>query len=87
MVHTSIVKDIFHHSRGINCLVCVFRSDLMRFIQELRSSSGGTFGSMALQDVVGGVTQLILDHQVIVVFIKNLQTFGLVLIAQSFILD
>ncbi|XP_067464760.1 E3 ubiquitin-protein ligase TTC3-like [Thunnus thynnus] len=39
------------------------RSDLMRFVQELRSSSGGSLTSMALQDVVGGVTQLILDHQ------------------------
>ncbi|XP_076606314.1 E3 ubiquitin-protein ligase TTC3 [Chaetodon auriga] len=39
------------------------RSDLMKFVQELRSSSGGSLSSMALQDVVGGVTQLILDHQ------------------------
>ncbi|KAM7398393.1 hypothetical protein PAMA_006344 [Pampus argenteus] len=39
------------------------RSDLMRFVQELRSSSGGSLNNMALQDVVGGVTQLILDHQ------------------------
>uniref|UniRef100_A0A8C5G3G8 RING-type E3 ubiquitin transferase n=1 Tax=Gouania willdenowi TaxID=441366 RepID=A0A8C5G3G8_GOUWI len=40
------------------------RSDLMGFIQELRSSSGGSLSSMALPDVVNGVTQLILDHQV-----------------------
>nr|XP_046266276.1 E3 ubiquitin-protein ligase TTC3 [Scatophagus argus] len=39
------------------------RSDMMRFIQELRSSSGGSLNSMELHDVVGGVTQLILDHQ------------------------
>lgn len=39
------------------------RSELMKFVQELRSSSGGSFSSMTLQDVVGGVTQLILDHQ------------------------
>ncbi|XP_056252841.1 E3 ubiquitin-protein ligase TTC3 isoform X1 [Seriola aureovittata] len=39
------------------------RLDLMRFVQEFRSSSGGSLSSMALQDVVGGVTQLILDHQ------------------------
>ncbi|XP_028322024.1 E3 ubiquitin-protein ligase TTC3 [Gouania willdenowi] len=39
------------------------RSDLMGFIQELRSSSGGSLSSMALPDVVNGVTQLILDHQ------------------------
>lgn len=39
------------------------RSELMRFVQELRSYSGGSFSSMTMQDVVGGVTQLILDHQ------------------------
>ncbi|XP_008299262.1 E3 ubiquitin-protein ligase TTC3 [Stegastes partitus] len=39
------------------------RPDLMKFVQELRSTSGGTLSSMALQDVVGGATQLILDHQ------------------------
>ncbi|XP_074467867.1 E3 ubiquitin-protein ligase TTC3 [Sebastes fasciatus] len=39
------------------------RPDLMRFVQELRSTSGGSLGSMALQDMVGGVSQLILDHQ------------------------
>ncbi|XP_042355060.1 E3 ubiquitin-protein ligase TTC3 [Plectropomus leopardus] len=39
------------------------RSDLSRFVQELRSSSGGSLSNMALQDMVGGVTQLILDHQ------------------------
>uniref|UniRef100_A0A3B4YY58 RING-type E3 ubiquitin transferase n=1 Tax=Stegastes partitus TaxID=144197 RepID=A0A3B4YY58_9TELE len=45
-------------------LLFVFRPDLMKFVQELRSTSGGTLSSMALQDVVGGATQLILDHQV-----------------------
>ncbi|XP_020496201.2 E3 ubiquitin-protein ligase TTC3 [Labrus bergylta] len=39
------------------------RSELMKFFQELRSSNGGTLSSMALQDMVGGVSQLILDHQ------------------------
>ncbi|CAJ1063428.1 Hypothetical predicted protein [Xyrichtys novacula] len=39
------------------------RSELMRFVQEFRSSVGGSLSSMALQDVVGGVSQLILDHQ------------------------
>ncbi|XP_051793252.1 E3 ubiquitin-protein ligase TTC3 isoform X2 [Acanthochromis polyacanthus] len=39
------------------------RPDLMRFVQELRSTSGGNLSSMTLQDVVGGATQLILDHQ------------------------
>ncbi|XP_031724821.1 E3 ubiquitin-protein ligase TTC3 isoform X2 [Anarrhichthys ocellatus] len=39
------------------------RSDLMRFVQEFRSSSGGSLSSMSMQDMVGGVTQLILDHQ------------------------
>uniref|UniRef100_A0A3Q4GRU9 RING-type E3 ubiquitin transferase n=1 Tax=Neolamprologus brichardi TaxID=32507 RepID=A0A3Q4GRU9_NEOBR len=52
-----------HLIKCINC-VCVLRSELMKFVQELRSSSGGSFSSMTLQDVVGGVTQLILDHQV-----------------------
>uniref|UniRef100_A0A3Q0SCZ1 RING-type E3 ubiquitin transferase n=1 Tax=Amphilophus citrinellus TaxID=61819 RepID=A0A3Q0SCZ1_AMPCI len=52
--------------RMIKCVnpVCVLRSELMRFVQELRSYSGGSFSSMTMQDVVGGVTQLILDHQV-----------------------
>lgn len=36
----------------------------MKFIQELRSSSGGTLNSMTLQDMVAAVTQIILDHQV-----------------------
>ncbi|XP_074528283.1 E3 ubiquitin-protein ligase TTC3 [Halichoeres trimaculatus] len=39
------------------------RSNLMRFVEEFRSSSGGSLSSMALQDMVGGVSQLILDHQ------------------------
>ena len=41
----------------------------MRFVQELRSTSGGSLSNMALQDMVGGVTQLILDHQVVVVVV------------------
>ncbi|XP_035522663.1 E3 ubiquitin-protein ligase TTC3 [Morone saxatilis] len=53
--------------KGMERLSAMFpdytRSDLMRFVQELRSSSGGSLASMALQDMVGGVTQLILDHQ------------------------
>ncbi|KAM6983525.1 E3 ubiquitin-protein ligase TTC3 [Tautogolabrus adspersus] len=39
------------------------RSELMKFFQELRSSNGGSLSSMALHDMVGGVSQLILDHQ------------------------
>ncbi|KAK1883048.1 E3 ubiquitin-protein ligase TTC3 [Dissostichus eleginoides] len=39
------------------------RPELMRFVQDLRFSSGGSLNNMALQDMVGGVTQLILDHQ------------------------
>ncbi|CAN9501167.1 unnamed protein product [Ophioblennius macclurei] len=39
------------------------RSHLKKFVQELRSSSGGNLSSMALQDVVSGTAQLILDHQ------------------------
>uniref|UniRef100_A0A672HKB7 RING-type E3 ubiquitin transferase n=1 Tax=Salarias fasciatus TaxID=181472 RepID=A0A672HKB7_SALFA len=42
----------------------VFRSQLRKFVQQLRSSSGGSLSSMALQDVVSGAAQLILDHQV-----------------------
>nr|XP_057942129.1 E3 ubiquitin-protein ligase TTC3 [Doryrhamphus excisus]XP_057942130.1 E3 ubiquitin-protein ligase TTC3 [Doryrhamphus excisus]XP_057942132.1 E3 ubiquitin-protein ligase TTC3 [Doryrhamphus excisus] len=39
------------------------RPDLMRFFKELRSSNGGSLSSMGLQDVVSGVSQLILKHQ------------------------
>ncbi|KAM4727125.1 E3 ubiquitin-protein ligase TTC3 [Anableps anableps] len=39
------------------------RSDLMRFVQEFRSSRGGSLNFVPLQEVVSGVTQLILDHQ------------------------
>ncbi|XP_069001878.1 E3 ubiquitin-protein ligase TTC3 isoform X2 [Embiotoca jacksoni] len=39
------------------------RSNLMRFLQELRSSTGGSLSSPALQEVVSGATTLILDHQ------------------------
>ncbi|XP_051257776.1 E3 ubiquitin-protein ligase TTC3 isoform X2 [Dicentrarchus labrax] len=53
--------------KGMERLSAMFpdysRSDLMRFVRELRSSSGGSLASMGLQDMVGGVTQLILDHQ------------------------
>lgn len=53
--------------KAIESLATMFpdytRPDLMKFIQEFRSTSGGSLGCMMLQDVVGGVTQLILDHQ------------------------
>uniref|UniRef100_A0A3P9JLH2 RING-type E3 ubiquitin transferase n=1 Tax=Oryzias latipes TaxID=8090 RepID=A0A3P9JLH2_ORYLA len=39
------------------------RLDLVRFIQELRTTRGGMLSNMSLQDMVSGVTQLILDHQ------------------------
>ncbi|XP_017275398.1 E3 ubiquitin-protein ligase TTC3 isoform X2 [Kryptolebias marmoratus] len=39
------------------------RPDLMKYIQEFCLSRGGSLSSVALQDVVGGVTQRILDHQ------------------------
>lgn len=39
------------------------RPDLMRFVQDFRSSRGGSLNFMQLQEVVSGVTQLILDHQ------------------------
>ncbi|XP_029924720.1 E3 ubiquitin-protein ligase TTC3 [Myripristis murdjan] len=54
-------------SRALEQLTSIFsdytRSDLMMFIQDLRSANGGSLSSMALQDVVNGVTQLILDQQ------------------------
>ncbi|XP_077361008.1 E3 ubiquitin-protein ligase TTC3 isoform X2 [Festucalex cinctus] len=39
------------------------RSDLMKFLKELRSSNGGSLSSMTLQDVMSGVSQLILEHK------------------------
>lgn len=36
----------------------------MRFFRELRYSSGGSLTNMTLQEMVGGVAQMILDHQV-----------------------
>lgn len=47
-----------------NWKMCVFRSYLKKFVEQFRSSSGGTLSSMSLQDMVGGVTQLILENQV-----------------------
>lgn len=40
----------------------------MRFVQEFRSSRGGNLSNMTIQEMVGGVTQLILDHQVLFFF-------------------
>uniref|UniRef100_A0A8C2WNS4 RING-type E3 ubiquitin transferase n=1 Tax=Cyclopterus lumpus TaxID=8103 RepID=A0A8C2WNS4_CYCLU len=57
-----LIRQLLHPIGNKNVFVC--RSELMRFIQELRSSSSGSLSSMTLQDVVGGVTQLILDQQV-----------------------
>ncbi|XP_068187104.1 E3 ubiquitin-protein ligase TTC3 isoform X2 [Antennarius striatus] len=39
------------------------RSELMAFVQELRSSSGGSLSNMSFLDLVEKVTQLILNHQ------------------------
>lgn len=47
-----------------NWKMCVFRSYLKKCVEQFRSSSGGTLSSMPLQDMVGGVTQLILENQV-----------------------
>lgn len=44
--------------------VCVFRAELKRFIQEFRSSNGGSLNSMLAKDLVAGVTNLILNQQV-----------------------
>ncbi|KAF7653193.1 hypothetical protein LDENG_00086200 [Lucifuga dentata] len=53
--------------KAIERLALIFpdstRSDLMRVIQELRWSCGGSLSSMSLQEVVGGASQLILDQQ------------------------
>uniref|UniRef100_UPI0037E877C5 E3 ubiquitin-protein ligase TTC3 isoform X2 n=1 Tax=Semicossyphus pulcher TaxID=241346 RepID=UPI0037E877C5 len=53
--------------KAIEHLAVIFpgntRSDLTRFIQEFRSYSGGSLSNMALQDMVEGVSQLILDNQ------------------------
>lgn len=37
---------------------------MKKCVEEFRSSSGGTLSSTRLQDMVGGVTQLILENQV-----------------------
>lgn len=47
-----------------NWKMCIFRSYLKKCVEEFRSSSGGTVSSTRLQDMVGGVTQLILEYQV-----------------------
>ncbi|XP_076017533.1 E3 ubiquitin-protein ligase TTC3 [Genypterus blacodes] len=53
--------------RAMEHLTSIFpdctRSDLKQFIQELRWSCGGSLSSMTLQDVVGAVSQTILDQQ------------------------
>ncbi|XP_034033385.1 E3 ubiquitin-protein ligase TTC3 [Thalassophryne amazonica] len=53
--------------RAMDRLTSIFpdctRTDLVKFVQELRSSAGGSLSSLALEDVVSGVTQLILDQQ------------------------
>lgn len=52
--------------RAVERLAAIFphisRSEVMALIQQLRSSSG-SLHSLSLQDVVGGVSQLILDQQ------------------------
>lgn len=45
-------------------IYCFFRSHLKKFVQEFRSSSGGTLSSVPFQEMVGGVAQLILECQV-----------------------
>ncbi|XP_060941252.1 E3 ubiquitin-protein ligase TTC3 isoform X2 [Limanda limanda] len=53
--------------KAIEALSSIFpdytRAELKRFVKELRSSNGGSLSNMALQDLVGGATQLILDQQ------------------------
>ncbi|XP_041656998.1 E3 ubiquitin-protein ligase TTC3 isoform X2 [Cheilinus undulatus] len=61
-LHSNTVFD-----KAIDRLSTMFptytRPELSRLVKELRLSSGGSLSSMSLQDMVGGVSQLILDHQ------------------------
>lgn len=57
---------MFDHQQLSVCgvCVCVFRGELKRLIQGFRASSGGTLSSFSVQDLVSGVSNLILNHQV-----------------------
>ncbi|XP_037543757.1 E3 ubiquitin-protein ligase TTC3 [Nematolebias whitei] len=63
--HQKTSSSVFE--KAMESLTAMFpdckRPDLMKYIQEVRLSRGGSLNSMALQDVVGGVTQRILDNQ------------------------
>ncbi|XP_068455847.1 E3 ubiquitin-protein ligase TTC3 [Clinocottus analis] len=59
--HSSVFDRSVEHLAGI--FPDYSRSELSRFIQELRSSSSGSLSGMTSQEMVGAVTQLILDHQ------------------------
>ncbi|XP_037125509.1 E3 ubiquitin-protein ligase TTC3 [Syngnathus acus] len=53
--------------RAVDSLGAIFpeytRSDFMKFFKDLRSANGGTLGCWSLQEVVSGVSQLILDQK------------------------
>ncbi|KAM9780904.1 E3 ubiquitin-protein ligase TTC3 [Syngnathus typhle] len=53
--------------KAVDSLGAIFpdytRSDFMKFFKDLRSANGGTLGRWSLQEVVGGVSQLILDQK------------------------
>lgn len=55
--------------------MCIFRSYLKKCVEEFRSSSGGTLSNVNWQDMVGGVTHLILEHQVSLTPADSLQRF------------
>lgn len=59
-----LLKVCSTHSLSNALKICFFRSHLKQFVQEFRSSSGGTLSSVPFQEMVGGVTQLILEYQV-----------------------
>lgn len=52
----------FLHEITLFYMIVSGRSELMMIIQKFRSNSG-SLNSMVMQDVVSGVTQLILDQQ------------------------
>lgn len=55
--------------------MCIFSSYLKKCVEEFRSSNGGTLSNLNWQDMVGGVTQLILEHQVSRTPADSLQRF------------
>lgn len=59
-----LLKVCITHSLSNTLKICFFRSHLKKYVQEFRSSRGGTLSSMLFQEMVGGVAQLILEYEV-----------------------